>query len=123
MTKRLLTALASPYVNIISHPTGRILNERESSEADWIEIFKFCAKNNRLLEINGFYNRLDLRDDLVMEALKYGVKFIANTDAHEISQMDNMRYGVSVARRGWATKKDIVNSWDWTEVAKWFTID
>ena len=66
--------------------------------------------------------RLDLRDDLVRMSLKYGVKFIINTDAHEISQMDNMRFGVSVGRRGWATAKDIVNTWDWTDFAEWFNI-
>lgn len=122
ITKRLLAALNSPHVDIISHPTNRLLNERESSEADWPEIFKAAAKNRKLLEINGFPDRLDLRDDLVREALKYGVKFIINTDAHKVEQMDNMRFGVSVARRGWATKKDIVNSWDWTKFSDWFKI-
>lgn len=122
ITKRLLTALQNPHVDIISHPTNRLLNERESSEADWEVIFKYCAKNNKLLEINGYPNRLDLRDDLVREALKYGVKFIINTDAHELSQMDNMFFGVSVARRGWVEAKDIVNSWDWTKFKDWFNI-
>lgn len=122
ITKRLVSALNSPYVDIISHPTGRLLNERESSDADWEEVFKAAAKNNKILEINSHPIRLDLRDDLVREALKYGVKFIINTDAHEVSQMGNMRFGVSVARRGWAEAKDVVNTWDWTEFAKWFNI-
>ena len=65
---------------------------------------------------------LDLRDDLVRQALKYKVKLIVNTDAHQLSQMDNMRFGVAVARRGWATKDDVVNAWDWTRFAKWFKI-
>ncbi len=122
ITKRLMQALQNPHVDIISHPSGRLLNERESSEADWETIFKYCAKIGKLLEINGYPNRLDLRDDLVREALKCGVKFVINTDAHEVSQMDNMKFGVSVARRGWAEKKDIVNSWDFTKFAKWFNI-
>ena len=122
ITKRLLRALANPQVDIISHPTNRLLNDRESSEADWEEIFKFAAKNNKLLEINGYPNRLDLRDDLVRMALSYKVKFIINTDAHAADQMDNMPYGVSVARRGWAEKKDVVSAWDWTDFAKWFSI-
>lgn len=122
ITKRLLAALNSPQVDIISHPTNRLLNERDSSEADWPEVFKAAAKNKKLLEINAFPNRLDLRDDLVKMALEYGVKFIINTDAHQINQMDNMKFGVSVARRGWATKKDIVNTWDWTRFAEWFNI-
>lgn len=122
ITKRLITALSNPHVDILSHPTNRLLNERESSEADWEQIFKFAAKNNKLLEIDAFPNRLDLRDDLVREALKYGVKFVIDTDAHAISQMDNMLFGVSVARRGWAESKDVVNSWDWTKFADWFKI-
>ncbi len=122
ITKRLMKALESPYVDIISHPTNRLLNERESSEADWEAIFKLAARNTKILEINAYPNRLDLRDDLVREALKFGVKFIINTDAHEVSQMDNMRFGVAVARRGWTTKKDVVNAWDWTTFAKWFKI-
>lgn len=122
MTKRILAALESPYVNIISHPTGRLLNQRESYEADWETIFKFCAKNKKLLEINAFPNRLDLRDDLIRDARKFGVKFIINTDAHEISQMENMEYGVSLARRGWLTKEDIINTWDWKKLKEWFNI-
>ncbi len=122
ITNRLIKALENPYVDIISHPTNRLLNERDSSEADWEKVFKATAKNNKILEINSFPDRLDLRDDLVRQALKFGVKFIVNTDAHEVAQMDNMRFGVAVARRGWATKKDIVNTWDWTDFAKWFKL-
>lgn len=122
ITSRILKALENPHVDIISHPTNRLINERESSEADWEKIFRVASKNNKILEINGYPNRLDLRDDLVREALKFSVKFIINTDAHEVSQMDNMRFGVAVARRGWATKKDVVNAWDWTNFAEWFNI-
>ncbi len=122
ITKRLLKALESPYVDIISHPTNRLINERESSEADWEKVFEVAAKNNKILEINAYPNRLDLRDDLVREALRFGVKFIINTDTHEVSQMSNMKFGVAVARRGWATKKDIVNTLDWTSFAKRFKI-
>lgn len=122
ITKRILKSLESPYVDILAHPTGRLLNERGSYDADWEEIFKFALKNNKLMEINGYPNRLDLRDDLVRLALKYGVKFVIDTDAHEISQMDNMRYGVSVARRGWCEEKDVVNCWEWKKFAEWFKI-
>lgn len=122
ITKRLMRALENPYVNIISHPTNRLLNEREASEADWEQIFKVAAENNKILEINAYPNRLDLRDDLVRRAKALEIKFIIDTDAHEVSQMDNMRFGVAVARRGWVTKADVVNSWDWTTFAKWFNI-
>lgn len=122
LTKRILKAVESPYVDIISHPSGRILNERGSYEADWEEIFKFCAKHKKLLEINAYPNRLDLRDDLVRMALHCGAKFVINTDAHAIDQMENMPYGVAVARRGWVGKEDVVNAWEWKEFAKWFDI-
>ena len=122
MTVRILKALANPYVKVLTHPTGRLLNERESFEADWPRIFEFAAKNNKALEINSFPNRLDLSDSLVREAKRYGVKFVINTDSHEASQMENMRFGVAVARRGWATKEDSVNAWDFKKFAKWFGI-
>lgn len=122
ITQRILKALENPFIHILAHPTGRLLNERNSYDADWEEIFKFCARNNKILEINAYPNRLDLRDDLVREAKKSGVKFIINSDAHEVSQMDNLRFGVSVARRGWANKEDIVNSWEWTKLKQWFKI-
>lgn len=122
MTKRILKALSNPYVKILAHPTGRILNQRQSYDADWEEIFKYCATNKKLLEVNSFPNRLDLRDDLIRQAKEIGCKFIIDTDAHEISQMDNMEYGVSLARRGWLEKEDVVNTWDWKKVAEWFNI-
>ena len=122
ITKRLISALSSPYVDIISHPTNRLLNERDSSDADWDEIFKLAAKNNKIMEINSYPNRLDLRDDLVRMAKKFGVKFIIDTDAHAVDQMNTMKFGVSVARRGWATKEDIVNTWDWKKFSEWFKI-
>lgn len=122
ITRRLLFAIDNPHVDIISHPTNRLLNERDSSEADWEEVFRAAAKNKKLLEINAYPNRLDLRDDLVRRALDCGVKFIINTDAHKVSQMDSMRFGVAVARRGWATKESIINAWDWKKFAEWFNM-
>lgn len=120
ITKRLLAAINSPYVRVISHPTGRLLLQRESYEADWPTIYEACAKTKTALEINSWPSRLDLPDTLIRDGLKFGIKFFINTDAHEISQMDNMFYGVSVARRGWATKADIINTLPWVEFKKWF---
>ncbi len=122
MTERILKALASPYVDIISHPTGRLLNQRQSYDADWDKIFKYCAEHKKLLEVNAFPNRLDLRDDLIRQAKELGCKFVIDTDAHEISQMDNMEYGVSLARRGWLEKEDVVNTWSWEKVKEWFDL-
>ncbi len=110
MTKRVLKALGHPIVTILGHPTGRKLGEREGFELDWEEIFSFCQKNGKILEINAWPDRLDLPDTLVREAVKNRVKMIINTDSHAVDQMDLMFYGVSVARRGWAEAKDIVNT-------------
>lgn len=109
-TKRILSALAYPKVKIFAHPTARKLNEREGIEIDWPKVFEFCLKNNKWLEINSDPMRLDLPDSLVHEAVKQGVKLSLGTDAHHVDGMDNMRYGVTVARRGWAKALDIVNT-------------
>lgn len=122
ITKRLLTACNSKYVKIISHPTGRLLEKRESYEADWNVVFKQCLKTGTILEINAWPTRLDLPDTLVREAVKLGIKLIINSDAHEISQMDNMKFGVSTARRGWATNHDIVNTMPWLEFSRYFGV-
>jgi DNA polymerase (family 10) len=109
-TKRIITALSNPKVKIFAHPTGRKLNEREGAELNWPEIFDFCLKNHKWIEINCDPMRLDLPDTLVREAVKIGVKLTFGTDAHHIDSMNNMIFGLSVARRGWATSSDIINT-------------
>lgn len=110
MTKRVLGALAHPKAKIFAHPTARKLNEREGVELDWGSIFDFCLKNNKWVEINSDPMRLDLPDSLVREAVKKGVKMTMGTDSHHKDGMNNMTFGVSVARRGWATDDDIINT-------------
>lgn len=105
MTKRVIAALENPKVKILGHPTGRKLMLREGIKLDWDTVFDFCLKHEKWLEINSWPERLDLPDDLVFEAVKKGVKMVINTDSHEVNQLELMRYGVSVARRGWAEKK------------------
>lgn len=120
MTKRILAAVESPYVQVISHPTGRLLQQRESYEVDWPTVFEACVRTKTMLEINAWPTRLDLTDVLVKDAIQKGVKLIINTDSHALEQMDNMKFGVSVARRGWASKKDIANTLSWVEFKKLF---
>ncbi len=110
MTERLIAAIRNPYVTIIAHPTGRLINERESCDIDWGEVFDACKKYDKILEINAFPNRLDLPEDLVKEAKERGIKLIIDTDAHEVSALNLMMYGVDVAQRGWCTKEAIVNT-------------
>lgn len=123
MTKRILHALKNPYVRVLGHPTGRLLNRRGSYEVDWKTIFKFAAANQKAMEINAYPDRLDLPDSLVRMAKDLGVKFVIDTDSHIASEMDHMVFGVSVARRGWLTQEDVINSWDWTRFAKWFKLN
>lgn len=119
MTKRVLRGLANPFVRILAHPTGRMLNKREGFELDWDKIFNFCLKHNKALEINAWPTRLDLPDVLVREAIKKGVKLVINSDAHARDEMEVMLFGVAVARRGWAQKGDILNTLGYNEFVKW----
>ncbi len=119
MTKRILRGLAHPKARILAHPTGRLLNQRMGYELEWDSVFAFCKAKNKALEINAWPLRLDLPDMLVREAIGKGVKLIINTDSHAVSQMDLMEYGVSVARRGWATQRDILNTLPYKDFAEW----
>lgn len=118
ITNRIVNALKNPLVKILAHPTTRLIGERDSIDADWEEIFKTCAKYNKILEIDAFPSRLDLPDILVKEAKKYGIKFSVDTDAHAIEHLDLMSFGVTVARRGWLTKKDVINTLPFDKLAE-----
>lgn len=118
MTQRILKALEHPKVKIFAHPTGRKLNHREGVEIEWDDLFEFCVKKGKWLEINADPMRLDLPDMKVKDAIEAGVKLTLGTDAHHVDGMDNMRWGVSVARRGWAESKDIVNARNLREFKK-----
>jgi len=119
MTKRILSGLAHPKAKIFAHPTGRLLNQRPGYDVDWDELFKFVAEQNKALEINAWPERLDLPDIMVKNAKDRGVKFVIDTDSHALSHMDNMFYGVSVARRGWCEKKHILNTLPASEFVAW----
>lgn len=110
MTQRILKALDNPKVKIFAHPTARKLNERSSIDLDWPKILEECKKRNIWLEINSDPARLDLPDILVHEAVKESIKMVIDTDTHHINSLDNMKWGVSVARRGWCEKKDVANT-------------
>ena len=118
MTKRILSALSYSKVKIFAHPTARKINEREGIEIDWEKVFDFCLTNNKFLEINADPMRLDLPDNLVRDAVKQGVKLTLGTDTHEVAMMDNMKYGIYTARRGWAEKKDIINTLSIEDITK-----
>lgn len=116
MTTRIIKALANPHVKMFSHPTGRMLLERESIDADWEKIFKFASKEGKIMEINAFPNRLDLPDTLIREAKKFKVRFSIDTDSHRTSHLSLMEYGVANARRGWVEKSEVINSLPYSQL-------
>jgi len=118
-TERLLAAIKNPYVDIIGHPTGRLLKEREGYELDFDVIFAACARYDKALEINAYPKRLDLSEGPIREAIRRGVKLVIGSDAHDTQSLPGIRYGVTMARRGWAEKGDILNTWDLENVEKW----
>jgi len=119
MTKRVLSGLSHKKAKILAHPTGRLLNQRPGYDLDWEKIFEFCKNYDKALEINSWPDRLDLSDSVVRLAVESGVKMVINTDSHATWQMELMRFGVSVARRGWATENDILNTLSYNEFLDW----
>lgn len=110
LTERILSAIRNPLVNVIGHPTGRVLGRRDPYDVDIIEIFEAAAKTGTILELNAFPDRLDLNDEYLLEAKKRGCRFAVNTDAHHSGQLEYVRYGVDIARRGWLEKADVINT-------------
>lgn len=109
-TKRLIRALENPYVKILGHPMGRLINKRAEMEFDLDAVIRAAIENNVALEINASPSRLDLPDKYLRRAKEMGAKFTIDTDSHDSDQVDFMRFGVGIARRGWLTKADIVNA-------------
>lgn len=118
MTERIIRAMKNPHVDIISHPTGRLINRRDEYLIDFEKILKIAKETGTILEINASHYRLDLKDVYIKKAKEAGVKMIINTDAHNLEQMSLMEYGISQARRGWAEKKDIINCWGLNKMLK-----
>ena len=109
MTRRVIKAMENEHVDIIAHPTGRLIQKREPFEIDLDMIFDKAKETGTVLEINAYPERLDLKDSHVRAAIKAGVKLVISTDAHQAEQLHFMRFGIATARRGWAEKKDIIN--------------
>ncbi len=119
MTDRIIFGLSHPKAKIFGHPTGRLIGKREGYEIDWQRLFDFCKEKDKAIEINSYPDRLDLPDIIVREAIKNRIKLVIDTDSHEAQQLGNMKFGVSVARRGWAEKDDIINAMPYNKVREW----
>lgn len=120
ITSRILNAIENPNVDAIAHPTGRLISSRDPYSVDLEKVFKAAARRGTLLEINSYYDRLDLNDIAVRRGKELGVKFVLGTDSHHKEQFWMMRLGVGVARRGWLEKEDIANSWTYSKMTRYF---
>ncbi len=109
-TARVVKAVSHPHTNILCHPTGRVLGEREGYQLDLSEVFAACAANDVAVELNASYQRLDLSDVNVLAARKRGLTISIGTDAHDFRELDGMRFGVEQARRAWAGKEAVLNT-------------
>jgi DNA polymerase (family 10) len=110
ITRRITAAMRNPHVDIIAHPTGRLLGEREAYAVDMEEVLRTAAETGTALEINSYPARMDLDDVHARRARELGVKVAVNTDAHVTSRLDTLRYGVWCARRAWLEPADILNT-------------
>ena len=110
ITGRLISAIENENVDIIAHPTGRIIGQREAYDLDMASVFEAAARTGTALEINSYPGRLDLNDINARAAKEAGVRICINTDAHDVEQLFAMKYGVNVARRSWLERKDVLNS-------------
>jgi DNA polymerase (family 10) len=111
MTRRFLAACENPHVNVIGHPLTRRIGKRPVVEVDFAELFRACARTGTALEINASPQRLDLPSDHIRAARDAGVTFAIDSDAHSVSDLGNMPYGVGTAQRGWLTADDVINTW------------
>lgn len=110
-TERMKKAMRNPNVDIVFHPTGRLIQRRKAYEIDIDEIIKTAKETGTVLEIDASPDRLDLKDDYIRKCVKAGVKMSIDSDSHAASQFDFLEFGIAQARRGWAAKNDIINAW------------
>jgi len=111
MTRRIIKACDNPNVNIIGHPSTRLIGRRAAIDADWDAVFAACARTGTALEIDASPDRLDLPSDLIGRALRHGAVFAINSDSHATPHLAHLRYGVATAQRGWLTPDNVINTW------------
>jgi DNA polymerase (family 10) len=119
VTQRVINAIRNPHVDIIGHPTGRLIPDREGADLDMDAVLAAAAKSGVALEINASPYRLDLEDVYARRAKEMGIPISINTDAHSESDFDMLPYGVATARRAWLTKEDVINCWSTKKLLSW----
>lgn len=120
MTERIIRVMENPHVDIIFHPTGRLIQKRPAYKVDIDRIIKTANKTGTVLEINAFPERLDLRDEYIRKAVTVGVKLCIDSDAHSVEHLKFLELGIGQARRGWAEKKDVANAHDLKKLSRFF---
>ena len=120
MTERIINVMKNPNIDIISHPTGRILKRRDEYQIDFDKILRAAKETGTILEINSFPERLDLNAENIRRAKEAGVKMVINTDSHHKDQLRFIEFGIAQARRGWAEKEDIINTQPLEKLLKLF---
>jgi DNA polymerase (family 10) len=118
MTKRIVAALENPWVDVLAHPTGRLIGQRDPYEVDMEAVLKAAARQGVAVEINAFPDRLDLKDVHARRAKELGVKIVINTDSHRPEHLDYMKFGVATARRGWLESSDVLTTRPWSRLRK-----
>jgi DNA polymerase (family X) len=116
--KRLMTAITNPHVNIIGHPTGRMVGKREGADIDMTTMLKAAADHGVMMEIKAHFKRLDLDDIHAAAARDLGIPIVISTDSHSVNGFDVLQYGVDQARRAGLTKGDVANTKSWTQFQK-----
>jgi DNA polymerase (family 10) len=119
VTTRTLKAMDNPYVHCISHPTGRLIGQREPMDVDMSAVIEHAAKTHTALEVNAHPYRLDLKDTHCKMAIEAGVMLVISTDAHNMQSLQLMGYGVDTAARGWVTKANVLNTFPLAKIKKW----
>ncbi len=119
MTERICRALENPYVNILAHPTGRLIGERDPYELDLDKVLRTAKQHGKAVEINSHPRRLDLNDVHARRARELGVLVAINTDTHTLDQLETIQLGVSTARRAWLGKAEVINTWPLKKLRAW----
>jgi len=119
LTGRLVAAIRNPYVSVIAHPTGRLIGERDAYDVDMERVFAALKESGKAIEMNAYPLRLDINDTLARKAKEMNIPVAINTDTHVLSQFDSMVYGVSIGRRGWLEKGDVLNTLQAKNLLEW----
>ena len=119
ITERLLHAIYNPNADIIAHPTGRLIPNREGADLDMDAVLAAAAESGVALEINAHPARLDLDDIYARRAVELGIYLSINTDAHSASDLDLLFFGIASARRGWVSPSNVINTWEPDRLLGW----